>query len=112
MRSRNTSITKGIIIGLAVGVVIGLAVMLGMHLMKKSSSCEDAARSGADLIETLTNSAEASVLARDMRENGGTQADRLALRARITSIMDDVNARIETYNEAVKSCPVVDKGIA
>lgn len=96
----------GILVGLAIGVVIGLAMMLVSYLTREEYSCEGAARSGADLIETLVDSAEVSNLSRDLRENGGTEAERAAARDRITKLMDEVNVQLREWGEMKQQCPV------
>lgn len=106
MKPRKTTMKYGIIVGLITGVVISLVVLTVSHLTREQSPCDEAARSGAELIDTLISSMEVSNEARDLREGIGTDAERLEVRARVIDLMKKVDDDMADYGQTVEKCPV------
>lgn len=103
---RKTSIKLGVAIGLAVGVVIGLLWMLVVHITQEESPCDDAARSGDTLIETLISVMEVSNEAQELREYGGTDLERAQLQSRIAELSVMSNDQLHQWGKAKQVCPV------
>jgi hypothetical protein len=104
---RKTSIAKGVAIGLAVGVVIGLLWMLVWHLAQdEAQPCDDAARSGAEVIDTLISVMEVSSEAREL--GAGDDLKRAQLQSRIAELSVMSNQQLEEWGKAKQQCPVTE----
>lgn len=102
---QKTSITKGVAIGLAVGVVIGLLWMLIWNIAQdEAQPCDDAARSGAEVIETLISVMEVSSEAREL--SAGDDLKRAQLQSRIAELSVMSNDQLHQWGQAKQVCPV------
>jgi hypothetical protein len=98
------SIKLGVAIGLAVGVVIGLLWMLVVHVAQEESPCDDAARSGAQVIDTLISVMEVSSEARKV--GSGDDLKRAQLRSKIAELSVMSDDQLREWGQAKQVCPV------
>ena len=104
---RKTSIAKGIAIGLAVGVVIGLLWMLVWHLSQEDdNTCEDAARSGSEVIEMMISVMEVKNEAEEL--DAGDDLKRAQLQSRIAELSVLSTDKLHEWGKAKQQCPVTE----
>jgi hypothetical protein len=82
--------------------------MLVVHLADREvpTSCEDAARSGADTIDMLISAMEVRNEAQELRDGGGTDLERAQLRSRAAELMVMSDDQLHEWGKAKQQCPV------